>query len=86
MWECKNPLTLALYRDRLRPKQGDFYIPTFFIFLLKPISGPVIFVTYNFDRKVAFTQYINYKTKYLFVYIPKATVENLFQAATKVHL
>ncbi|EXY19627.1 hypothetical protein M107_0863 [Bacteroides fragilis str. 3725 D9(v)] len=43
-------------------------------------------MTYNFDRKVAFTQYINYKTKYLFVYIPKATVENLFQAATKVHL
>lgn len=28
MWECKNPLTLALYRDRLRPKQGDFYIGT----------------------------------------------------------
>ncbi|EXY14440.1 hypothetical protein M104_0978 [Bacteroides fragilis str. 1007-1-F  len=43
-------------------------------------------MTYNFDRKVASTQDINYKTKYLFVYIPKAAVENLFQAATKVHL
>ena len=54
--------------------QGDVY------------KRQVIFVTYNFDRKVASTQDINYKTKYFFVYIPKAAVENLFQAATKVHL
>ena len=77
---------MALVDHDTRQESGDFYIPTFFIFLLKPMSGPVIFVTHNFDRKVAFTQYINYKTKDLFVYIPKATVENLFQAATKVHL
>ncbi|CAH06577.1 hypothetical protein HMPREF2533_00033 [Bacteroides fragilis] len=77
---------MALVDHDTRQESGDFYIPTFFIFLLKPISGPVIFVTYNFDRKVASTQDINYKTKYFFVYIPKAAVENLFQAATKVHL
>ncbi|EEZ26356.1 hypothetical protein FR991_03695 [Bacteroides fragilis] len=77
---------MALVDHDTRQESGDFYIPTFSIFLLKPISGPVIFVTYNFDRKVASTQDINYKTKYLFVYIPKAAVENLFQAATKVHL